>query len=187
LLLFPHLILLLKHSPLLSIHLMLHEATGFAMELEAVGCWGDLLALWEMMLWVLLLLWLMKMEALLLMLWVCLRHRWLVHRVGTIRHANHRLVAKVLLTTHGSLHIEAIVSTKILRSSARRRAQLSQVLIKWCVWVCSWMRLRHLVAESTSVHGRQAVEVEVVNIEDVGKVVEVAAHGRHSVHVLWRL
>lgn len=93
----------------------------------------------------------------------------------------------MLLTIHGSLHIEAIVSTKILCSSARRRAQLSQILIKWCVRVCSWVRLRHLVAEPTRVHIRQAVQVEVVDIEDVGKVVEVSAHGRHGFHVLWCL
>lgn len=71
-LLLSHLILLLKHCSLLGIHLMLHEATGFAMELEAVGSWRDLLGLREMLLWMLLLL--VELEVCLLMLWVCLWH-----------------------------------------------------------------------------------------------------------------
>ena len=71
-LLLSHLILLLKHSSLLGIHLMLHEAPGFAMEFETVGSWRDLLALWKMLLWMLLLL--VELEVLLLVLWVCLWH-----------------------------------------------------------------------------------------------------------------
>jgi predicted thioesterase len=182
LLLLPHLILLLKHSSLLGVHLLLHETAGFAMKVKAIGCWRDLMAGREMLL--LLLLLLVELEIWLLMLWVCLRHRRLVHRIRTVRHADHGLIAKVLLAVHGSLHVETIVSAKILRSSAWRCTQLSHVLVEGCAWVCAGVRLRHLVAKPTGVDVRKTVKVEVVNVEDVGEVVQISVHGRHGVQIL---
>ena len=44
-----------------------------------------------------------------------------------------------------------------------------------------------MFAESTSVHVRYAVEVEVVDVEDVGEILKVAVHSRHGVHIAWCL
>jgi hypothetical protein len=72
-----------------------------------------------------------------------------------------------MLGAHGSLHGEAIVSTKVLRGRARRRSQLSYALVEGCTWMCTGMRLGHLIAEAICVDVRQVVEVEVVNVEDI--------------------
>jgi len=101
LLLLSHLVLLFKHGSLLSVHLLLHETTSLAIQIETVGCGRDLVAGR-----VLLMLVLIEIEILLLrllmLLGVCLLHRRLVHGICAIRHANHRLVVELLLSAHGS-------------------------------------------------------------------------------------
>ena len=73
LLLLSHLVLLIKHGSLLGVHLLLHETTGLAIDIEAVGCGRDLVARR-----ILLLLVLIEIEILLLrmlvLLWVRLLH-----------------------------------------------------------------------------------------------------------------
>jgi len=80
-----------------------------------------------------------------------------------------------------------MLSTKILCGRPRRRTQLSHVLVKRCTRVCTGMRLWHLIVEAICVNVGQVVEIEVVDVEDVRKVVEIAGHRCHSVEALRRL
>jgi hypothetical protein len=59
------------------------------------------------------------------------------------------------------------VSAKVLRGGARRRTQLSHILVEGCIRVCAGMRLRYLIAEGICVDVGQVIEVEVVDVEDV--------------------
>jgi hypothetical protein len=77
LLLLSHLVLLFKHGSLLGVHLLLHESTGLAIKIEAVGCGRNLVA-WRVLLMLVLVLMLIEVEILLLrllvLLGVCLLH-----------------------------------------------------------------------------------------------------------------
>jgi hypothetical protein len=59
------------------------------------------------------------------------------------------------------------VSTKVLCGCARRRTQLSHILVEGCTRVCAGMRLRHLIVEGICVDVGQVIEVEVVDVEYV--------------------
>lgn len=181
LLLLSHLVLLLEHGPLLGVHLLLHETASLAVYLETVGRGRDLVARRELLL-------VIELEVGLLLLGVLLLHLMLIHRIRAKVHVvSYGLAAEVLLSSHGARYPKVIMASEILRSSAGRCTQLAHILVKWCGRVRAWVGLRNVLAKAIAVNVWQAVQVEIVDVEYVGDIIETGGHRGHVIHVVGRL
>ena len=73
--------------------------------------------------------------------------------------------------------------SEILRNGAWRCSEAAHALVKRRSWVGTRLRVLQLLPK-VSIEVRYAVQVEVVDIEDVGEVVQVIGHLSHGVDLV---